>query len=378
MFIHMFSILRHGRCCRIFHSVAAMFFSLAASLSVHAADTPSVALVNHSGFDDLQPYVNQVFSDEIKTEIGQRKLAVFAFTVAYPGQRACYAFVGLTHQSAGERAERLPGHRYESFITHSPGEWDSDICRSDALKSTLESMNSSSLAKMLAGVDATLSSAPPERLPADRNTVALYSVNLDDDARQRLFEQLHARSFGQVFDYRQMQSQVLGASTAFKGGRIMCLAIAGVGARTPANRSMRWPSQWQSFVRLQEGGTENGCLGVVAPQALEAVLDEPWSDKGLLRDFAKTRENGVPLPDPQAVNRRLMVLQKAVKTASNPHRQVARTHQSNVVRCTNECVNGRCVRTFEGGRKEVWNAPRKLDQLSGNWGWDTTTNACGL
>jgi hypothetical protein len=54
------------------------------------------------------------------------------------------------------------------------------------------------------------------------------------------------------------------------------------------------------------------------------------------------------------------------------------TKQVNRTTCNNQCTNGNCVRTFPDGTQENWQAPRKYDALSQNWGWDTSTNACGL
>lgn len=53
------------------------------------------------------------------------------------------------------------------------------------------------------------------------------------------------------------------------------------------------------------------------------------------------------------------------------------TQQVNRTSCTNQCTNGSCIRTFPDGTQEKWQAPRNLDPLTQNWGWDTTTNACG-
>lgn len=62
---------------------------------------------------------------------------------------------------------------------------------------------------------------------------------------------------------------------------------------------------------------------------------------------------------------------QSTKTAST-------TRQVNRTSCTNNCVNGSCVRTFPDGSQENWQAQRKLDPFTQNWGWDTTTNACGI
>lgn len=52
--------------------------------------------------------------------------------------------------------------------------------------------------------------------------------------------------------------------------------------------------------------------------------------------------------------------------------------QRNVVRCSNQCTNGFCNRTFSDGRKDTWQAPWVFNSLRNNWEWDITTNACGL
>lgn len=48
------------------------------------------------------------------------------------------------------------------------------------------------------------------------------------------------------------------------------------------------------------------------------------------------------------------------------------------ITCTNQCINGSCVRTFADGRKEKWTAPRVFNPLTNTWDWDINTNACGI
>jgi len=43
--------------------------------------------------------------------------------------------------------------------------------------------------------------------------------------------------------------------------------------------------------------------------------------------------------------------------------------------CSNQCVNGSCVRTFPDGRKERWQAPRVFDPFANDWKWKT--DSCG-
>lgn len=58
--------------------------------------------------------------------------------------------------------------------------------------------------------------------------------------------------------------------------------------------------------------------------------------------------------------------------------QVAANRNAEVVRCSNSCVNGDCIRTFPDGRKERWHAPRVFDPFQNDWKWDTATHACGV
>jgi hypothetical protein len=86
---------------------------------------------------------------------------------------------------------------------------------------------------------------------------------------------------------------------------------------------------------------------------------------------SKTFENPGPAPEPASMKQVLTMIKKPapVKTQKVTTRQVNRTS------CTNNCVNGSCVRTFPDGRTERWQAQRVYDAMSSDWKWDT--NSCG-
>lgn len=85
-----------------------------------------------------------------------------------------------------------------------------------------------------------------------------------------------------------------------------------------------------------------------------------------------TGENRGPKPAPASMQRVLAIAEK------NQTTPVATTTSRTVVHCTNQCMNGDCIRTFDNGRKERWQAPRVFDPFSQNWKYDTDTNACGV
>ncbi|NMV41955.1 DUF4189 domain-containing protein [Ralstonia insidiosa] len=81
---------------------------------------------------------------------------------------------------------------------------------------------------------------------------------------------------------------------------------------------------------------------------------------------------------PTSMRRWIAEAEKASKPRRAKPAVVATTASRNIVRCTNRCTNGSCVRTFENGRTERWQAPRVYDPFTQNWKWDTDTNACGV
>ena len=96
-------------------------------------------------------------------------------------------------------------------------------------------------------------------------------------------------------------------------------------------------------------------------------------------DDVLLNESDEPEPKGMARLRALAERNSAVSSApqATPRVTVAATKSINVLRCSNQCTNGMCVRTFENGRKERWNAPRVFNPSTQNWEWDTNTNACG-
>ena len=86
--------------------------------------------------------------------------------------------------------------------------------------------------------------------------------------------------------------------------------------------------------------------------------------------------NTGPTPEPANLKKVYAEIERNVTREAAKEKTVqmvrSRTNASNVLRCSNQCRNGSCVRTFSNGRKENWQAPRVMDGL-GNWNWDTMT-----
>lgn len=362
-------------------ALASMSMALSLCHVPAMAVTPSdeVPIANFTPYNDVPALVRERLSDDLKSLVREKQLTVFVLASEYEGPKACLAVVGLSYRAPKGLNPRVPGYWHSAHSSGSDrGDWKASECVSNRLLVAVEGMNKSMPEEVLRGLDDTAEGGVPLEAPANSDTVSLREIGLSAAAKEAVFETLHEHDVGKLLDYRRMQTTIFATSTAFKGGDIMCTVDAGVAARTPDGRNMRWPGFTHGMVRVQTGGTPEGCVEILAPEAVSRMLKQPWSGKGIFRNIDKTREAGVALPDIKALAaKREAVLKKRVATERAVRTQQARSVSTKALTCTNECFNGACVRTFPNGRKERWQAPRAFNPMTQNWDWDITTNACG-
>lgn len=290
--------------------------------------------------------------------------------MSFPGKYSCYAFAGLTTPARDGRNPRIPSVRMTSFKAMPSKDWDEDECLLNVTNGAIESLNKSSIKDLLANIEATAANGKHlQNEPQDKTKVQISSINLSDEGVDAVFNRIHEADVQGVFDYRQVQTNVYVDGFKFNDGFITCIGISSISARKPVDRNQRWPENWVGKIRLQDGGNVDGCKNVVAQNAVVELFNQDWTENGLLKDFSRVREDGIPTPSPAT-------LSKLKEKKTKP--QKAQTTSKNALTCTNHCVNGDCLRTFENGRKERWQAPRTFNLLTNNWEWDTLTNACGL
>lgn len=347
---------------------------------IAAAPSGELPVANFTPYNDVPTFVREHLSEDIQALVREKRLTVFVLADAYEGKKACFAFVGLSHQAPEGVNPRLPVFHFSAHaVEQEAADWKASECIGHRLRAAIEGFNNTKPEKLLKDLERTAEGARRVAEPAKSDTVQLVSHNLSKVARDAVLDDLLANQVGTVFDSRHVQTSIFSTSSTLAGGDIICTVHAGMGARTPEGKHMRWPAQALSMVRLQTGGTTDGCLEVLAPQAVAELLKQPWTNKGILKDFQKTREAGVPLPDLKVVAaRRAAVLKnEAVAARAKKMTTVAQTVSRNELKCTNYCENGVCVRTFPNGRKEKWYPPRVFNPATQNHEWDTSTNACG-
>jgi hypothetical protein len=348
---------------------AAILLGSMVTAEVSRAET-RILVANFTSFTakELSDYLTENLKPEIKNEIIRRKLVVFALTAKFDEKQACIAMVGLT-EGIINRNPRLPAARYPRIGKEDDKHWAEGNCTSVHLKAAIEDLNKAGLTELLEGIDFTASEGGKRSMQKQSlEMMTLATPGIATEYQQSLYDVIGQHKFSSAFDYRHVQSSIYATAAQFNNESYICVAFAGVSGNSPENRNFRWPGYTTSFVRMQSGGNIDACKNFVAKTALTNLLDEPWTEKGLLDNFAASREDGLPLPRAQ----------KDKPQQREPAATTSTTRQSNRTSCTNDCMNGSCARKFPDGTTERWQAPRKFDPLSQNWGWDTSTNACGL
>lgn len=349
---------------------------LGAPLVAVAAQEPEpIPVANFTPYNDLPGFIQTNLSDELKAEIRSRKLAVFVISATFPSLKTCYVTMGLTHAAAEGQSPRWPSYLVNASSVEAEN-WDENTCASERVKATLESMNGVPLVKLLTDIERTRADGFHLRKKARQDMVRLTANDLDSANEEKVFSILQRVELGKAIDYRHAQTFVVGRSAEYGDGKVLCVAFAGLTARAPEGRAPRVPRSYESFARTQKGGSVQGCYSDVVPQAVEALVNRPWDAQGLLAQFDVTREEGIPLPNAKQARRVQTALLKA-QDARPAKQQLVRTTSVNRVTCSNQCVNGNCLRTFPNGRKERWEAPRVFNPMTQNWDWDTQTNGCG-
>jgi len=330
------------------------------------------AVIDQSGLNGVQDYLDAKLPAPMKAAMSERGLAVWTAVsgVRLLGNGYCVALVGVTAASPDGRMARVPQNRMSSVVRYdAPNEaWARDDCRAEALRDAIATLAKSTLPAPGEMTSMLPTGGKRTKEKANGDFVNLTSYNTGKDGEDGAFDALIAQQLNTAVDYRHVTSVLYNTSFTMNSGDRLCFALYGLSARPPADRNARIPANLTAGLHV--GGSAASCERGATGSAISVHFSEPWTGKGIFAGFEKTREDGVPLPDVAAIaNKHEAALARASRSAPATAR--------NVVRCSNVCTNGSCLRTFENGRTERWQAPRIRDPFSNNWTWDINTNACG-
>ncbi len=214
---------------------------------------------------------------------------------------------------------------------------------------------------------------PTMKQPASSTTMRHYTLGtVNDQGVQTLGDALGDR-FTTVLDHRKFGVQALLLDGKTSEGRRFCLAEVGLTAVAPDGLAVHVPPTDHSFIQVLSPGaptTKPACSSELLATAARSLRDNYESD---LQYLSLITEKGMTYPTEKA----LKAAVARYDAQQRAERTVANSKSKNVVRCSNQCSNGNCLRTFDNGRQERWQAPRVYNSMTQNWEWDISTNACG-
>ncbi|KDP83914.1 hypothetical protein CF70_022645 [Cupriavidus sp. SK-3] len=156
----------------------------------------------------------------------------------------------------------------------------------------------------------------------------------------------------------------------------------GSATKAPCSPNKDFTTNTHAFYVLASSDDYTGIgLRTTPAQAKKAALEscEEGNKSGKPCVAGAPIENEAPVAAPATMKKWIDAAAKSTAPRQmKPIKTAATTRSTNVVRCSNTCANGSCLRTFGNGRQERWQAPRVYDPITRNWTWDTVTNACGV
>lgn len=370
-----------------FHLLITLALIAAASSGAARAQTmpDEVPLVSSFAEDALPTERIQVLAQEIMSPeqaAGLRAQGVKLHTMVFAFQKArCYAEVGVAVPARTEKMHRDPPDSAWGFSDGSQSALPATNCEK-AMRAALKRLASSealSAPSLRNTVQRTSDPAKPTFPTAPRKAETVHHVSwgLSERGVQALVDTLGTR-WTSPLDHRKFAAYVQLRQDKSVEGRRYCLMLTGLTARPPEGGThARVPGNLAANYELAGSG-DSDCTSSVFQSAMESLRDE--YDKQLETFYKLSTEAGQTYPTAAEIRKSIAKAEaderrKAQAPAPTPTRATATSR--NVLRCSNDCVNGNCVRTFEDGRKERWQAPRRYNPLTSNWEWDITTNACG-
>lgn len=303
----------------------------------------------------------------------------------------CYIEVGTAVAPKPDRMQRISYANSWQVAERRPQETPAATCERAfvaALKTLADERNGYfSPDELKIAFDRTSDSAKPRFAPQRREKGVLNHMTqgLSDSGKQAIADTLSDR-WTTVLDHRKFSVYAYLRDTKTIEGHPYCLMLTGITAYSPDGKNAYVPPNLKAQYRVPKAG-EGSCVGGVFSDAMTLLRDGYEKDLPDLYKYGTEAGQTYPkLEDLQKAvakfdaDQAAKVKREAQRDAQRPaQRPVVQstTTSRNVLRCRNDCVNGNCLRTFEDGRQERWQAPRRYNPMTSNWDWDTTTNACG-
>jgi len=295
--------------------IAASIVSLAIG-QVHAA----IPVTSEGPLSNSANLLNQALSPEKRAQLQQAgmELQVMSGQIDTGTTTYCYARIGVSYPEVKGRNSRLASVFIPSFHRVPQGSPVPE-CLEVAADNAMKEFNKMSWNELVPTPQAlsTKGGTRPND-PANEGTYRVVKQGIDAATNQFINNTIEKSPIPLLFDYRHVQTSV-DVSIGEFDDVLVCVARAGLTARSPTDRQPRRPSRYGvggSVVPLKQG--ESQCRVNAVNDALTKLLSAAWDQQGVLGDFAAAREDGVPQPDARAVANKYAGMNRPPATAPAP------------------------------------------------------------
>lgn len=353
----------------------------APAVATQTADVPVSVIIGEQRLDAdrIQAIANEMVSPQQAAALRAHGVSLHTMLFSFKGG-LCHAEVGTAVRPTDNNPARNPHWSAWAASEGKDTAIPAKTCEK-ALRGALKILlspdpDSFTDAELRKTVKITSTPAKPTFRTTNRKASTLNhsTSGLSDYGKQMVVDTLGDRWIVPL-DHRKFSAFVYLRQPKTLEGNRYCFLMTGLTAvPPPGDTEARIPARLSS--RFEMGAD---CANAVVEAGLEQLRDTYEEDLDAFYQY--NTEPGQTYPSAAEIRKTLAKYEadqqrKARAAAAPPARQSTNTSR-NVVRCSNDCVNGNCVRTFEDGRKERWQAPRRYNPLTSNWDWDITTNACG-
>lgn len=304
----------------------------------------------------------------------------------------CAVKVGLTQRELNDMQEREPITNYysASLVPESAGKYGEEGCRGLALKRALTHLFEKDIEDLKNSLAEQFK--PGTKRPKEKWVATNYNYwgsGFSDNGYRYLEDKLPGW-YHHVFDFRYTNMYALTKVLEVENGQKICLAVLGLTTTARPGTPPRYPVERNAYAKLfplaeiDDAEKDEYCFNPL----WDKLMSKLTFDSNVVTSFVKNwklvgEPDLTPLTE-KSVQAKYDQWQKKQEQeqAAAAKREAAEERKSQTrtvtrTSCTNDCYNGDCVRTFPNGKKERWQAPRKYNAMSGNWEWDTSSNACG-
>ena len=280
--------------------IGAALLIAVASLPV-AAQNEALAVMDYSGRSHGlgSLYVRTSINTSLALRLIQEKLALLVISKYDSKTASCMSTVGITTPTPNWHTPRIPNYTATTLLYADTKKPDHEAdCIEHSIRQSVLKLNEYDANKIVKEAVVTFPMGGVRQATPERKSINFITFGIKGEHLN--IKEFNVNKFETAFDYRNV-SVVVDASAWNEENYVKCSALAGVTSTPPSGRNPYMPAHWFFASMALRDGSGDDCKKLAAALATRKLLDQPYTETGLLLDFERTREIGVPTPSSASV-----------------------------------------------------------------------------